>query len=73
MRMLVQDCGIVLHRLVWYKIAGSLAINLTSACPCIIVITVINDQQDATMLACLFISNQLYMFRVLYSPIIRST
>jgi len=33
-------------------------------------INVINDQQDATILDYLFIPNQLYIFRALYSPII---
>jgi len=32
-----------------------------------------DDQQDATILAYLFISNQLYMFRAMSSPIIRCT
>ena len=32
-----------------------------------------DDQQDATILAYLFIPNQLYMFRAMPSPIIRST
>jgi len=31
------------------------------------------DQQDTTVLAYLFIPNQLYMFRAMSSPIIRST
>ena len=31
-----------------------------------------NDQQDATILVYLFIPNQLYMFRAMSSPIIRS-
>jgi hypothetical protein len=31
------------------------------------------DQQDATILVYLFIPNQLYMFQVMSSPIIRST
>ena len=35
--------------------------------------TVNDDQQDATILAYLFIPNQLYMFRAMSSPIIRST
>jgi len=30
------------------------------------------DQQDATILAYLFIPDQLYMFRAKFSPIIRS-
>jgi hypothetical protein len=35
---------------------------------------IINEyQQDATILAYLFIPNQLYMFRAMSSPIIRST
>jgi len=37
-------------------------------------IVVINDdQQDATVLAYLFIPNQLYMFRAMSSPIVGST
>jgi len=32
-----------------------------------------DDQQDATILAYLFFPNQLYMFRAISSPIIRST
>ena len=32
-----------------------------------------DDQKNATILAYLFIPNQLYMFRVTSSPIIRST
>jgi len=31
------------------------------------------DQQEATILAYLFVPNQLYMFRAMSSPIIRST
>ena len=34
---------------------------------------VIDDQQDATILVYLFIPTQLYMFRAMFSPIIRST
>jgi len=34
---------------------------------------VIDGQQDATIVICLFIPNQLYMFRAMFSPIIRST
>jgi len=51
----------------------SSVMNLTFVRPCIVSIFVINDQQDATILDYLFIPNQLYMFRALYSPIIRST
>jgi len=36
-------------------------------------IIVNDDQQDTTILAYLFIHNQLYMFRAMFSPIIRST
>ena len=36
-------------------------------------ITVNDDQKDATILANLFIHNQLYIFRAISSPIIRST
>ena len=36
-------------------------------------IIVNDDQQDATILAYLFIANQLYMFPAMSSPIIRST
>ena len=41
--------------------------------PCIASITVNDDQHVATILAYLFITNQLYMFRATSSPIIRST
>ena len=35
---------------------------------------IVNDgQKDPSVLAYLFIPNQLYMFRAMYSPIIRST
>ena len=37
------------------------------------VIILNDDQQDATILVYLFIPNQLYMFRAMSSPIIRST
>ena len=37
------------------------------------IINVNSDQQDATILAYLFIPNQLYMFRAMSSHIIRST
>jgi len=40
---------------------------------CINIINVNDDQQDATILAHLLIPNQLYMFRAISSPIIRST
>jgi hypothetical protein len=39
-----------------------------------VTITIVNDdQQDATILAYLFIRSQLYVFRAMSSPIIRST
>ena len=47
-------------------------VGLTFVYPCIASITVNDDQQDATILAYLFIPNQLYMFRAMSSPIIRS-
>ena len=47
--------------------------DLTFVCPCIVSIIVNDDHQDTTILAYLFIPNQLYMFRAMYSPIIRST
>ena len=47
--------------------------NLTFVCPCIASIIVNDDQQDTTILAYLFIHNQLYMFRAMFSSIIRST
>jgi len=46
---------------------------LTFVCPCIVSIIVNDDQQDATILAYLFIPNQLYVFRAMSSPIIWST
>ena len=52
-------------------------LNLTFVYPCIACIIVNDDQKDATILAYLFIylfiPNQLYMFRVMSSPITRST
>ena len=45
----------------------------TFAFPLIVSIIVNNDQQDANILTYLFIPNQRYMFRVMSSPIIRST
>jgi len=48
-------------------------INLMFVCPYTVRIIVNDDQQDATILAYLFIPNQLYMFRVMSWPIIRST
>ena len=41
--------------------------------PCIVSIVMTDDQLDATILDHLFIPSQLYMFRAMYSPIIRST
>ena len=42
-------------------------------CSCIASIIANDNQQDATILVYLFIPNQLYMFRAMSSPIIRST
>jgi len=47
--------------------------NLTFVYQCIASIIVNDDQQDATILAYVFIHNQLYMFWEMSSPIIRST
>ena len=47
----------------------------TFVCPCIANIVVNDDQQDATIFGLyiyLFISNELHIFRVMSSPIIRS-
>jgi len=46
---------------------------MMSVCPCIANIIVNDDQQDATILAYLFIPNKLYMFGAMSSPIIMST
>ena len=46
--------------------------NLTAMCPRIVSIIVNDDQQDAIILTYLFIPNQLYIFRAMSSPIIRS-
>jgi len=43
----------------------NLTLNLTFVYPCIVSIIVNDDQQDATILAYLFIPNQLYMFRAM--------
>ena len=37
------------------------------------IVVIVIDDQDATVLVYLFIPNQLYIFRAMYSPIIRST
>jgi len=37
------------------------------------IIIVNDDEQDATILIQLFIPNQLYMFRAMFSPTVRST
>ena len=50
-----------------------LHVTLTPVCPCIVSITVNDDQQDVIILAYLFIPNRLYMFLAMFSPIIRST
>ena len=47
-------------------------ISLTFVCTCIVSIISVDDQQDAAILVYLFIPNQLYMFRAMFSPIIRS-
>ena len=49
-----------------------LIINLITNVNCQQVI-VNDDQHNATILAYLFIPNQLYMFRAMSSPVIRST
>ena len=47
---------------------GNERFYLTFVYPCIVSAIVNDDQQDATILAYLFISNQLYMFRAMSSP-----
>ena len=49
------------------------SINMTFVCPCIASIIVNDDQKDATILVYLLIPNQLYMFRAMSWPIVRST
>ena len=46
--------------------------DMTFVCPCIASVNVNDDQQDATILVYLLIPNQLYVFRAISSPIIRS-
>ena len=48
-------------------------LNLTFVYPGIASIIINDDQQYVTILAYLFIHNQLYMFRAMFSPIIRIT
>ena len=48
-------------------------LNSTFVYLCIASIIVNDDQKDANILDYLFIPNQLYMFRAMPSPIIRST
>jgi len=45
---------------------------MTFVCSGNVSIIVIDDKQDATILVYLFIPNQLYMFRAMFSPIIKS-
>ena len=52
---------------------GRITFYVTFVCPCIANEIVNDDQQDATIFAYLFIPNQLYMFRAMSLPIIRST
>jgi len=54
-------------------IITQIVIHMTFLCPFIISIIVIDDKKYATILVYLFIPNQLYMFRAIFSPIIRST
>jgi len=49
------------------------AICLTFVYPCIASTIVNDDQQYATIFVYIFIPNQLYMFRVMSSPIIMNT
>jgi len=44
--------------------------HLTSVFPCIVSVITIDNQHDATI--SIFISNQLYMFQAMFSPITRS-
>jgi hypothetical protein len=53
-------------------ISGGKQKCLMFMCPCITSIIINDDQQVATILD-LLISSLLYMFRAIYSPIIRST
>ena len=46
---------------------------LTSVCLSIVSIIEIDNQKDVTILVDLFIPNQLYMLRAMFSPIVRST
>jgi hypothetical protein len=55
------------------SVARKAAVNATFVYPCIISVIVNDDQQDATILAHLFIYSQRYMFRAMSSPIIWST
>ena len=63
------------QRHIWVRITTlrKVAVGSTFVCPCVVSIIVIDDQQDATILAYLFIPNQLCMFRAMFSPIIGST
>ena len=59
------------------NIEGGRRSDCVCVCMCICVyitnLIVNDDQQDATILSYLFIPNQLYMFRAMSSPIVRST
>ena len=55
-------------------IDGSCSYNTIKKCKLTPALIIVNDdQQYATILVYLFIPNQLYVFRVMSSPIIRST
>ena len=45
---------------------------MTFLCSCTVSVILNDDHQDASVMAYLFIPNQLYTFRAMFSPIIRS-
>ena len=60
-------------RYLYCEILKKTSVQLTFMCQGIANIVVNDDQLDATILAYLFLHNLLYMFRAMFSPIIRST
>ena len=65
--------GLTGHVKLLLKIVNLPLQTVTYVCPCIVSLILNGDQQDATILAYLFIPNQRYTFRMMSSPIIRST
>ena len=69
---LISDGRIILKSIVEQRDREAWTGFRTFMYPCIASIILNDDQQDANVLAFLFIPNQLCMFREMSSPIVRS-